>query len=128
VEPVRPSRLPSILLISVTCLVGICGVPSSLFFGALAVHALARGVDTVPIQILTFAVAGLLAYPIAIWLWFRARRARSTARAWLAAALGLILVLGSAAFPVTIIGKAMAEEWRETQPGGRGYVPPAGTR
>jgi hypothetical protein len=127
VDHAAPSRLPGALLISAICLVGICGLPSSLFFSAMiAANALAPDAAAVPIEIVALSVPALIAYPIAVWLWRRALRARSTGRAWLTAALGLVLVLGSSVLPVTIIGKAIAEEWAETQPGGRGYVASAG--
>ncbi|MEV4274631.1 hypothetical protein [Actinoplanes xinjiangensis] len=116
---VRPSRLPGALLITAIGLTGICGVPSAVFFAMLAVNA-----ESVPPFLLVLGLPALIAYPLAVWLWVRARRARSTGRAWATAALGLALVVGASALPVTILGSALADEWKETQPGGRGYVPP----
>ncbi|MFD1365633.1 hypothetical protein [Actinoplanes sichuanensis] len=116
------SRLPRVLLIIVICVFGVCGLPSALFFTAMAVMA----DGPVPAQILVFGVPALIAYPIAVWLCVRAGRARSTGRAWLAATLGMGLVIGSSLLPVMIIGSALAEEWKETRPGGRGHVGSAG--
>jgi hypothetical protein len=100
-----PSRLPHALLFIVISVVGICGVPSAVFFSTMAVMA----DSPVPIQIYVFGVPALIAYPIAIWLCVRAGRARSTGRAWLAAALGVALVIASSALPVTIVGSALVE-------------------
>ncbi|MFC3735760.1 hypothetical protein [Paractinoplanes deccanensis] len=122
-ENVRPSRLPGALLIAGTCLVGICGLPAAVVFVLLGLLGGLR--FNYPLLMGTTA---LLAYPAAVWLWLRARRPGSTGRAWLLAALGLLLVAGTSALPVWILGSATADEWRETQPGGRGYVAPTGTR
>jgi hypothetical protein len=56
-------------------------------------------------------VAPLFAYPVGVWLWLRARRPRSAGRAWLLAALGIVLITGTSFVPVTIIGTALVEEW-----------------
>ena len=72
---------------------------------------------------LVVGVPLLIVYPVALWLALRARRPRSTGRAWLIATLGLLLIIGTAAVPMTVFGLAMHEEWQETQPGGRGYRP-----
>ncbi len=119
-ENARPPRLPGILLITVACLVGICALPSAAYFVLIGI---AGGSDPGPGLVIGAPV--LVAYPVAVWLWLRARRPRSTGRAWLLAVLGLLLVTGTAIVPVTIIGTALVDEWRETQPGGRGYEPPA---
>ncbi|GIF39654.1 hypothetical protein [Actinoplanes xinjiangensis] len=116
---VRPSRLPGALLITAVGVIGVCGLPSALFFAMLAVNA-----ESIHPYVLVLGLPALIAYPLAVWLWVRARRARSTGRAWTAAALGMALVVGSSVVPVTILGGALITQWKETQPGGRGYVPP----
>ncbi len=105
------------------CLVGICALPSALFFTLIGLTG-----DSNPAPVLILGAPTLVAYPVAAWLWLRARRPRSTGRAWLLAAVGLVLVTGTSFVPVTILGSAFVEEWQETQPGGRGYRPPAGHR
>lgn len=119
----RPSRLPSALLITAICLIGICGLPAAGIFVLLGL----RGDEGISPPVMIGAPA-LIAYPVAVWLWLRARRPKSTGRAWLLATLGLLLVVGTSFVPVTVLGSALAEEWQETQPGGRGYRPPTAPR
>jgi hypothetical protein len=123
-ETARPSQLPSWLLITATFMLGICTLPAALFF---VLSGMSGDPGPSPF-LLTLGLAALVAYPVAVWLWSRARRVRSTGRAWLLAVLGLLLVFGTSALPVTLLGGAFVEEWQETQPGGRGYQPPAGSR
>ena len=115
----RPFRLPGILLIVVMCVAGVCAVPSASFFLAAALRG---GPNLSPVLVL--GVPTMLAFPAAVWLCSRSRRAGSAGRAWLLAVLGVVLVIGTSVLPVGIVGAAMVEEWEETQPGGRGYIPP----
>ncbi|MEU4427697.1 hypothetical protein AB0F81_44340 [Actinoplanes sp. NPDC024001] len=112
------SRVPAALLITTMCLLGVCAVPSASFFLVAAVSS-----GSFPAPVMLFVVPVLLAYPIGLWLWLRARRQRSAGRAWLHAALGILLVAGASFPPVAVFGAAFVEEWEETQPGGRGYRP-----
>lgn len=123
VDDTPPSRLPSILLITVMCLLGVCALPAAGFFVVMGLHG--GAVLSPPLLI---GAPALVAYPVGAWLWLRARRPKSTGRAWLLALLGLLLVVGTSVVPVAILSSAFAEEWQETQPGGRGYRPPAGPR
>ncbi|MEH0933913.1 hypothetical protein [Micromonospora psammae] len=122
-EKARPSRLPSALLITVMCLIGICGLPAAGFFVLVGITG-----DAGFSPPLVIGVPTLIAYPVAVWLWLRARRPKNAGRAWLLATLGLLLVVGTSVVPVVIVGSALVEEWQETQPGGRGYQPPAAPR
>jgi hypothetical protein len=126
-ENAQPSRLPAGLLIVVMCLVGICALPSAVMFMVMGIAGGTEGLSNLTAEQLgtvPMLVAPLFAYPVAVWLWLRARRPRSTGRAWLHAAVGILLITGTAYAPVTIIGSTLIEEWQETQPGGRGYEPP----
>ncbi|MFG1919633.1 hypothetical protein [Micromonospora sp. NPDC048898] len=114
----RPSRLPSMLLIVAMCLLGTCALPSAALFvltgtvgGSDLGTSLAIGAPT------------LIAYPVAAWLWLRAGRQPTIGRAWVNAVLGFVLIVGSSIAPVAVFGALIVEEWRETQPGGRGYDP-----
>jgi hypothetical protein len=126
VENARPSRLPARLLIFVLCLFGLCALPPAVMFLAMGIGVGMTGLSDLTAEQLgtvPLLVAPLFTYPVGVWLWLRARRSRSTGRAWLLAALGVVLITGTSVVPVTIIGTAFVEEWQETQPGGRGYVP-----
>ena len=112
-------RLPAVLLITVGCLVGVCGLPAAVFFVVVGLNG-----DAVVNPPLAVGVAALIAYPVTVWLWLRARRSDSTGRAWLLVTLGLLLVAGTSCVPVVTLGSALVEEWQETQPGGRGYPLP----
>jgi len=107
-----------VLLIVVTYLAGICVLPFAVFstLWAFTGHG-----DSAPALVVGMPL--LVAYPVALWLALRSRRPYSTGRAWLIAAIGLLLIIGTAALPVTVVGLAVHEEWQETQPGGRGYRP-----
>jgi hypothetical protein len=112
------NRLPATLLIVITAVVAICGLPAAVMF-------LLVGVTSGSIRMsLALGAPALIAYAAAIWLYIRARRPGPAGRAWLLATLGAVLVVGASATPVVIIGKAILGEWQETQPGGRGYSPP----
>jgi hypothetical protein len=124
-ETARPSQLPSWLLLTVMCMLGICTLPAALFF---VLSGISGDSGPSPFLVLGLGVPALVAYPVAVWLWSRARRVRSTGRAWLLAALGLLLVVGTSTLPVALLGGAFVGEWQETQPGGRGYQPPNGSR
>jgi hypothetical protein len=77
---------------------------------------------------LLLGAPSVVADAMGMWLWFRVLRPGSIARAWFLAVLGTVLVIGGSVLPVTIVGKAVHEEWQETQPGGRGYHPPTRAR
>jgi hypothetical protein len=115
-------RLPGTLLIVITVVVAICGLPSAVVF---LVAGVAGGSAHVS---LVLGVPALIAYAVAAWLALRARRPGRAGRAWLLAVLGTVLVIGASIAPVAILGGAVHEEWQETQPGGRGYSPPASPR
>lgn len=115
-------RLPAILLIAILAVVGICGLPPAMMF---LVTGVAGGSAYVS---LLLGAPSVVADAMGMWLWFRVLRPGSIARAWLLAVLGTVLVIGGSVLPVTIVGKAVHEEWQETQPGGRGYHPPTGAR
>ncbi|MGC4810577.1 hypothetical protein ACLQ29_08640 [Micromonospora sp. DT228] len=112
----RPSRLPSTLLFIAMCLLGICALPSAALF---VLTGTVGGSDLAPS--LAIGAPALIAYPVAVWLWLRARRQPKVGRAWVLAGLGFVLIVGSSVPPVTIFGGLIAEERRESQPGGRGY-------
>jgi len=99
--------------------VGVCGLPAAVFFVVVGV-----GGDAVVSRPLVMGVSALIAYPVAVWLWLRSRRSESAGRAWLFATLGLLLVAGTSCVPMVTLGSALVDEWRETQPGGRGYPQP----
>jgi hypothetical protein len=99
--------------------VSICGLPAAVFFVLLGLGG--DGGFSPPLVI---GAPALIAYPVAVWLWLRARRPESTGRACLLATLGLLLVVVTSFVPVAILGSALAEQWQETQPGGRGYRAP----
>jgi hypothetical protein len=123
-ETARPSQLPSWLLITVTCMLGICALPAALLFVLSGISG-----DSGPSAfLLGLGVPVLVAYPVAVWLWSRTRRVPSAGRAWLLAAIGLFLVVATSTLPVALLGGTFVEEWQETQPGGRGYQPPDGSR
>lgn len=66
----------------------------------------------------------LLAYGLAAALWLHLRRGHTTrAQAWFVAVAGLSLVIAASYGPVAGFVWAVYDEWRETQPGGRGYYP-----
>ncbi|BBH68601.1 hypothetical protein ACTI_52860 [Actinoplanes sp. OR16] len=111
--------MPGVLLMVALCLVGVCALPSSLFFVLLGVHG--GSLFTPPVLI---GAPVLVAYVVAFVLWRRARRTASRRRAWVMVVVGLVLVGGAAVVPTTILGSALADVWKETQPGGRGYVGP----
>jgi hypothetical protein len=123
---ITPShRLPAILLTVITVVVATCGLPAAVMF-------LVAGVAGGSVRVaLGLGAPALIGYAAAIWLCIRARRtgrAGQAGRAWLLALIGAVLVLGTSAIPVVIVGKAVLSEWQETQPGGRGYSPPASPR
>ncbi len=101
-------------------LIGVVAVPAAGFFVLMAVGA--GDLVSPPMLI---GLPSLIGFVVALWLWRRARRTASTTRGWLFAALGVLLFAGTSVIPVTILGAALGEEWRETQPGGRGYQAPA---
>ena len=117
-ETARPSQVPSGLLITVMCLFGVFALPAALFFVLLGISGDA---GPSPFLVLGLGLPTLVAYAVGVWLWFRARRAPTTGRAWLLAALGLLPVVGTPTLPVALLGGTFVEEWQETQPGGRGY-------
>jgi hypothetical protein len=111
-------RLPATLLIVITVVVALCGLPPAMMF---LLAGVAGGSALVTLGL---GAPALVAYGVAVWLWLRARRSGTAGRAWLLAALGTVLVVGASITPVTIVGKALLSEWQETQPGGRGYQGP----
>ncbi|MEU4474662.1 hypothetical protein [Micromonospora sp. NPDC023888] len=70
---------------------------------------------------LALGAPALIVYPVAAWLWLRARRQPAVGRAWVLAVLGFVLIVGSSVAPVTVFGTLIVDERRESQPGGRGY-------
>jgi hypothetical protein len=121
--------VPSLILIVVMCVVGLCAVPSATMFSLMAVKG-GPGVG----MVLVIGVPALIGYPVAAWLASRSWRAGKSGRtggrrqAWMLAGLGLLLVAGTSVLPAGIVGQGLVEVWEETQPGGRGYVPPTGSR
>ena len=124
-ETARPSQVPSWLLFTVMCVLGMCALPAAVFF---VLSGISGDSGPSPFLVFVFGVPTLVAYPMALWLWFRARRGRSTGRAWVLSGLGLLLIVGTSALPVVLLGGAFVEEFQETQPGGRGYQPADGPR
>jgi hypothetical protein len=107
-ETARPPQLPSWLLITVTFTLGICALPAALFF---VLSGISGDSGPSPFLVLGLGVPALVAYPVAVWLWSRSRRVPSAGRAWLLAALGLLLVVGTSTLPVALLGGAFVEEW-----------------
>lgn len=65
----------------------------------------------------------VVGYAVAAGMWLAARRADSTRQAWLLAAAGTAVVVAVSYQPLNAVVAMFVEEWRETQPGGRGYYP-----
>lgn len=65
----------------------------------------------------------VVGYAVAAAMWLAARRSGSTRQAWLLAAAGTAVVVAVSYQPLDAVVALFVAEWRETQPGGRGYYP-----
>jgi len=93
---------------------------------AIVLSRRSRGyaVDGDLLALTTVLLLRLAAYSVAAGLWwYLGHRPVAGSRAWLLAVAGLVLVAAAAYQPVSGFALALHDEWRETQPGGRGYHP-----
>jgi hypothetical protein len=112
-------RVPSIVLMSVLVLLGLVMLPVFALLLMAVFARLSRG--GISNELLGITLSVLVGFPFAVVLWFRSRRANTVRGAWILAVLG-VLVLGAVSYePVSVVGASFYDEWKETQPGGRGY-------
>ena len=105
----------SIVLVPVTC----CGGPS------LAGELYTMIVNFNAPEFLRFVLPALVGWPAAWLSWRAARRAGTPRHAWLLVGLTAVLLVAPTVEPVRLAVHLMHDEWRETQPGGRGYQGPS---
>lgn len=116
----RALRVPPIVLTTALVLFGLVMVPVFPIVVMALVSKLAKG--DVSGEMLGIFVPIVVGFPVAVILWRRSRRAESVRKAWILAVAG-VLVLGVVSYqPVSDVGGLFYEEWKETQPGGRGYA------
>lgn len=104
-------RVPSIALACVMVLLGILTLPAAVLYVLVSNTLLALGLPA----FLGYAFSGVM--------WFYSRRASTLRRTWILAGLGLLAVIVVSFAPVSAFVYAVYDEWKETQPGGRGYHP-----
>ncbi|WP_327548742.1 hypothetical protein [Amycolatopsis sp.] len=111
--------MPPIVLMTVLVLLGLVMVPVFAIVVMAFVSQLSKGRVTNEMMGIAFPI--IVGFPIAVVLWRRSRRAETVRGAWILAVVG-VLVLGGVSYrPVSDVGAMFYEEWKETQPGGRGY-------
>ncbi|GAA1284960.1 hypothetical protein Psi02_32770 [Planotetraspora silvatica] len=124
-SPRRPFalRLPPALLACAAVPVGMITLPWAAFIVVISVRSLLGGSDGTWLGLVTMGVAPLVGYPAAAVLWSRSRRAATPRRAWILALLGVVVIVAVSFMSVYALGYGFYDEWKETQPGGRGYHP-----
>jgi chromate transport protein ChrA len=108
---------------TVTALAGFFTLPTVALILFLVAKQLFRGYDQSLLDALVLGVPAVAGYPVAVALWWGSRRARSARWAWVLAVLGIVVVIAVSAAPLWAVGYQFYDEWKETQPGGRGYHP-----
>jgi len=124
-SPHRPlaRRLPAALLACVAVPVGMITLPWAAFIVVACVRSLLRGSEGNWLGLVTMGVAPLVGYPAAAVLWSRSRRAATLRRGWILALLGVLVIVAVSFMSLYALGYGFYDEWKETQPGGRGYHP-----
>ncbi|WP_204071973.1 hypothetical protein [Planotetraspora phitsanulokensis] len=116
-------RLPAALLACVAVPVGLITLPWAVFVIVVFVGQISQGDDGAWSGLMAMGLPPLIGYPAAAVLWSHSRRAATRRRAWVLALLGVIAIVAVSFLPVFALGYGFYDEWRETQPGGRGYHP-----
>lgn len=104
-------RVPPIALACVTALLGIFTLPAAVLYVIVSNDKVTLGLPA----FLGYAFAGVM--------WFYSRRTVTLRWTWILVALGLVAVIVVSFAPVSAFALAVYDEWKETQPGGRGYQP-----
>lgn len=110
---VRPLalRVPPIALAYVMGLLGILTLPAAVLYVIVSNDKVTLGLPA----FLGYAFSGVM--------WFYSRRTATLRWTWILVALGLVAVIVVSFVPVSAFALAAYDEWKETQPGGRGYQP-----
>jgi hypothetical protein len=123
-DPSRPRalRVPAIVLTGGLLLIGLVTLPAvALFVLAYLSRASGGGTWADLDELLTHVLPALIGYPLAGGLWIYCRRTRTARSAWTLAVLGLLVVAAVSFTPVAGWADVIYLQWKETQPGGRGY-------